>query len=86
MEPPSRPAYPVEPVRVVRVYTRHERPDVLVLVGGDWLGGRLRKWSRDATGHLWASVTWGRGAEKHFIGVFHAVEVRDEVEGQPPGP
>jgi hypothetical protein len=63
-------------VHVVRTYTPGERPDVEVLVDGQWWPGELRQWSQDEEGNWWANVTWRREPGHTHIDTVPAEQVR----------
>ena len=65
---------------VVRTYRPDERPDIEVLIGGQWCKGELRQWSQGADGQWSAQVNWRRRAGETFIDTFPADRIRpDEI-------
>ena len=63
---------------VVRTFRPHERPDVEVLIDGQWFKGEPRQWSVDAEKHWSAQVTWHRGVGETFISTVPAEQVRPD--------
>ena len=61
---------------VVRTYRPDERPDVEILVDGQWCKGELRQWSVDAEQRWSAQVTWRREVGHTYIDTFPADRIR----------
>ncbi len=60
---------------VVRTYRPDERPDVEILIDGQWCRGELRQWS--VADELWsAQVNWRRDVGETFIDTFPADRIR----------
>jgi hypothetical protein len=63
-----------------RIYQPNERPDVEVLVEGDWQEGQLRSWSLAPDGAWWANVQHRAGPGKGtHLGTFHQDDVREDT-------
>lgn len=62
----------------VRTYRPDERPDVEVLVNGQWYQGELRQWSADAKGSWSAQVNWRRKGGETFIDTIPAERIRPD--------
>ena len=61
----------------LRTYRPDERPDVEVLVDGQWCKGELRQWSNDDSNWS-AQVQWRRTAGETFIDTFPADRIRPD--------
>lgn len=62
-----------------RVYPPDERPDIEVLVNGQWLVGELRVWTQQEDGSWWGDVRYRlRGPTRH-LGSFPAAQVCEHL-------
>jgi len=67
------------PTPEARVYDPWDRPDVEVLVDGQWCPGELRAWFPDeVTGSWRANVSWRREYGRTFIETVVADRVRPD--------
>lgn len=65
---------------VVRTYRPHERPDVEILIDGQWCKGELRQWSVDADENWSGQVNWRREVGQTYIDTFPADRIRQDTE------
>lgn len=64
-------------MREPRIYAPADRPDVEVLVDGDWLPGELRMWMPEGEDAWSAQVQWRPpGTNSRRIDTFEAARVR----------
>ena len=65
------------------VYRPHERPEVELLVAGDWYYGEGRMRSQSEDGAWSANVMWSRAAGENRLGTFPAESVRPLASVRP---
>lgn len=68
---------------VVRTYRADERPDVEILVDGQWCKGELRQWSVDGSDNWSAQVTWRRQLGQTYIDTIPENRIRPDKTGRP---
>lgn len=72
---PSAPGDTIPGMRSV-VYLPADRPDVEVLVDGEWCEGELRMWLQHPDGSWWGDVQWRRDPGATYLGSFPTHQLR----------
>lgn len=63
---------------VVRTYRPDERPDVEILIDGNWCKGELRQWTVDRERNWAARANWRREVGRTYIDTFPADRIRPD--------